>query len=331
MLASRERLAAQDRIEPGRGWTFADPPQGSNPNGTLSVRVYAVHWLRDGIAVDLEAVNGARDSRVSLNPSNWSLGLRDDKGRRYPVVRQDKGSFEMAMKKDQRLLGRVLFKPQIAPDARRLTLLAGGGADYYKGTGMDCADGVATCGFDLDLGEIPSAAMPGLPAPAKPAFGPISMVQRELPRVYPMEVSRIDRIAQLKQTLHATDDARGTRVELPGDVLFDFDRASLRADARPTLDRLAELIRRLDRPAHVTGYTDNKGGPAYNMRLSRERANVVRDALLGRGVAETLLQDVQGRGENDPVAPNTHPDGSDDPAGRQRNRRVVVLIQTASP
>jgi len=114
-------------------------------------------------------------------------------------------------------------------------------------------------------------------------------------------------------------------VDLPGDVLFDFDQATLRADAAPTLDKLAELITRMQRPARITGYTDDKGDAAYNLELSRQRAQAVHDALVGRGVDAVRLT-TNGRGEANPKAANRQPDGSDNAAGRQQNRRVEVAI-----
>lgn len=136
-------------------------------------------------------------------------------------------------------------------------------------------------------------------------------------------VSRVD---TLKSELSATRVQRGTLVSLPGDVLFDFDKASIRRSAEPTLDKLAELIR-LQKPASVAieGHTDSKGDDNYNQRLSEGRAESVRGYLSGKGVGGVALK-VAGFGETRPVAPNGKPDGADDPDGRQRNRRVEVIL-----
>jgi outer membrane protein OmpA-like peptidoglycan-associated protein len=136
-------------------------------------------------------------------------------------------------------------------------------------------------------------------------------------------VSRVD---TLRSELSATRVERGTLVSLPGDVLFDFDKASIRDRARPTLDKLAELIQ-LQKPASVAieGHTDSKGDDSYNQRLSEARAESVRSYLSGKGVSGVAMK-VAGLGETRPVAPNGRPNGADDPEGRQRNRRVEVIL-----
>ena len=68
------------------------------------------------------------------------------------------------------------------------------------------------------------------------------------------------------------------------------------------------------------------GSDTYNIGLSQRRAqSVVRWLGQQGGVATARLQPL-GRGEQDPVASNTRPDGSDDPSGRARNRRVKIYV-----
>jgi outer membrane protein OmpA-like peptidoglycan-associated protein len=112
-------------------------------------------------------------------------------------------------------------------------------------------------------------------------------------------------------------------VELPADVLFDFDKATIRSDAEPALAKAGELLKSYP-AAQVTigGHTDAKGDDAYNESLSMRRARAVADRLQGPGRS----LDAQGYGEQQPVAANARPDGSDDPEGRQKNRRVEIRI-----
>lgn len=113
-------------------------------------------------------------------------------------------------------------------------------------------------------------------------------------------------------------------IDLPADVLFDFDKSELRPDAAPSLDKAAELIKSYaTAPLTVLGHTDGKGTDAYNDALSLRRAEAVARALQQ---ATGRQARVQGRGKRQPVAPNTTPDGRDDPQGRQLNRRVQILI-----
>lgn len=139
--------------------------------------------------------------------------------------------------------------------------------------------------------------------------------------------SSLTQVDTLKSELNATETDRGTLISLPGDVLFDFDKATIRPDARPTLDKLAELIKAQSPPSiAVEGHTDSKGDDRYNQRLSDARAMAVRDYLVSVRTVDGTKLATKGYGELKPVAPNMKPDGSDDEAGRQKNRRVEVVL-----
>ena len=115
------------------------------------------------------------------------------------------------------------------------------------------------------------------------------------------------------------------RIEMLADALFDFDQAELRPDAVQTLSSVGPMLKEQgDHPVTVEGHTDAKGSDDYNERLSLRRASSVRDWLVAEGYLRSAA--VRGLGEARPVAANEHGDGSDDPEGRQRNRRVEILI-----
>jgi outer membrane protein OmpA-like peptidoglycan-associated protein len=125
-------------------------------------------------------------------------------------------------------------------------------------------------------------------------------------------------------------EGTGWRFTLGTDVLFDFDRAELRPEAGLVLKRLvAEVDARLPGRRisyRVEGHTDWIGSDAYNQRLSQRRAASVRQwPVTQGGIAGATVQTI-GFGESRPAAPNAHPDGRDDPGGRQRNRRVEILV-----
>ena len=125
--------------------------------------------------------------------------------------------------------------------------------------------------------------------------------------------------------LGARRDGERIVVSLPSDVLFDFDKSDIRADARPVLARLGEALQAMtDRPVTIIGHTDAKGTDAYNQALSERRASSVERWLSGSGV--TAAMTTAGKGESMPVAPNENADGSDNPEGRQKNRRVEFII-----
>ena len=118
------------------------------------------------------------------------------------------------------------------------------------------------------------------------------------------------------------------RIELAADVLFDFDSADLRAEAEQALRNVADIIRQQQGAAvRIEGHTDAKGSESYNQKLSRRRAESVRDWLTAtEGLSDTAFK-TTGFGESQPAAPNEMPDGTDDPEGRQKNRRVEIVVE----
>ena len=136
---------------------------------------------------------------------------------------------------------------------------------------------------------------------------------------------RIETTRGLLTELKARRSDGAIVVDLPADVLFDFDKATIRPDAEPALARAAELLKSYP-GAQVTigGHTDAKGDDAYNEALSLRRARSVADRLQSPAAGRSIK--AEGFGERRPVAPNTRPDGADDPDGRQKNRRVEIRI-----
>ncbi|HEX7049206.1 MAG TPA: OmpA family protein [Longimicrobiales bacterium] len=112
----------------------------------------------------------------------------------------------------------------------------------------------------------------------------------------------------------------GIVVTFDSGILFDFDSAVLRAEARENLRNLAQSLQEHDQTEVVlVGHTDAVGSDSYNQELSRRRAQSAVDYLVSLGVAPSRIRAV-GRGETEPIASN------DTEAGRQENRRVEVAI-----
>jgi OOP family OmpA-OmpF porin len=111
------------------------------------------------------------------------------------------------------------------------------------------------------------------------------------------------------------------------DALFDFDRYNIKPSASARLNRLASDLRRVASVSSIliVGHTDSKGSEEYNFRLGQRRADAVAGYLAAKGVPTSLMT-TQSRGELDPVAPNTLPNGRDNPQGRALNRRVVITV-----
>lgn len=118
------------------------------------------------------------------------------------------------------------------------------------------------------------------------------------------------------------------RLSVVADALFDFDKYDLRADAEETLLAAGPEIKKIGgKPSRIEGHTDSKGGDSYNTKLSEARATTVRDWMARHDIVPAGTP-IQGYGKTKPAVPNTTADGTDDPAGRQKNRRVEVVIDT---
>ena len=126
--------------------------------------------------------------------------------------------------------------------------------------------------------------------------------------------------------LQVKETATEVRIELAADVLFEFDKATLLPKAEGTLKKAAGFVReRAAGAVRIEGHTDAKGDDAYNQRLSERRAESVRQWFARNGLSDLSFSS-KGFGETRPIAPNAKPDGGDDPEGRQKNRRVEIVI-----
>lgn len=126
-------------------------------------------------------------------------------------------------------------------------------------------------------------------------------------------------LQQFNLILETRDTARGLIVNM-SDVLFDFNKYTLRQVAREKLAKISGII--LSHPGlklEVDGYTDSVGSDDYNMKLSQQRADSVRAYLTGQGLPPDSVSAI-GFGKQNPVASN------DTSAGRQKNRRVELVV-----
>lgn len=121
-------------------------------------------------------------------------------------------------------------------------------------------------------------------------------------------------------TPEVTSSGADTVVSLDTDVLFDFGEAELGDSAQ---DAVLEAIKDVpdDAKVSVVGHTDSVGSDAANRKLSTQRAQAVADVI--EGERDDVDVKVSGKGESDPVAPNTK-GGKDNAAGREKNRRVEL-------
>ena len=128
---------------------------------------------------------------------------------------------------------------------------------------------------------------------------------------------------QLNSILETQDSARGLIVQM-SDVLFDTGSATLKAGAREKLAKISGIL--LAHPGltlEIEGHTDSVGSDDFNQQLSERRADSVRDFLAEQGVPVSTIA-ARGFGKAQPVASN------DTPEGRQRNRRVELVVNGES-
>jgi outer membrane protein OmpA-like peptidoglycan-associated protein len=136
-----------------------------------------------------------------------------------------------------------------------------------------------------------------------------------------------DLVFTVQDLYRVVESTKETTIELPADVLFDFDKAEIRPDAADALKAAARILReRAKGPVRVEGHTDAKGSSAYNQNLSEQRANAVKQWLAEREGLSDMAFTIKGLGATKPAVPNTKPDGTDDPEGRQKNRRVALVF-----
>ena len=130
---------------------------------------------------------------------------------------------------------------------------------------------------------------------------------------------RAQLLAQLNSILQTRDSARGLIVNM-SDVLFDTGSYTLKPGAREKLAKISGIL--LAHPGltlQIEGHTDSVGGDEFNQQLSERRADSVRDFLAENGVPASSIT-ARGFGKTQPVASN------DTPEGRQRNRRVELVV-----
>lgn len=109
-------------------------------------------------------------------------------------------------------------------------------------------------------------------------------------------------------------------------IYFEFDRSDLRSDATGDLKAVLKVMNEYpEAKVELSGHTDNKGSYEYNLGLSLNRAKAAYNWLIANGISKNRIK-YSNYSFSKPAAPNTNPDGSDNPQGRAKNRRVEFKI-----
>ncbi len=126
-------------------------------------------------------------------------------------------------------------------------------------------------------------------------------------------------------TMYPIEVASGEYYKIKS-IFFDYGKADLKRESQIELERLYELMNK--NPSlyvEVIGFTDSKSSASFNKKLSEKRAKAAIDYLAEKGInVEHFV--AKGMGEGNPIAINNNPDGSDNPEGRQLNRRVDIKL-----
>jgi len=176
-----------------------------------------------------------------------------------------------------------------------------------------------------------AACAPKTPAPAAPA--PVGVPPPPARGVSSPDAPPISNPDLVKvfasRGLDAREEGAGVVLYLPTVYLFAFGKSEVDAAARTQLQEIASLLAEpmlAGRRITVEGHADGVGSRRYNVSLSEARAQAVIAVLEAGGVARTRLHS-RAYGKDRPLEPNTLADGTDNPDGRAKNRRVALVIE----
>jgi OOP family OmpA-OmpF porin len=187
-----------------------------------------------------------------------------------------------------------------------------------------------SAGFLLAAALLAAVGEPRAAGAADPATAPYDI--RELaPDSRDIDIGGRDLVFSVQEMDGSVTDTRNEKqveLTLAADVFFAFDKDTLNVATAVTLAGLAERIgTEAKGSVRIVGYTDAVGNAGYNLDLSKRRAATVQAELERKLTGRPLRFESDGKGATDFVAPNTAPDGSDNPDGRARNRRVTITYE----
>lgn len=295
-----------------------------HPSGVI-LQVLSIEVGRDASQVSARIINGL-DRAVSLNNADEGSYLLMDNGEKLliiPPATNERLSIPAGQTIDAVLA--VAGAPPRGADVV-LVLNERGSADNVRSSTPRLEVRLPLGGGFGARNVAEVSVLSNMRANPRSALRPLSGESTSL-AAGGRSASELRAVEALKTELGAMETERGTVVSLEGDVTFDFDRATIRPEARATLDRLAELLGGVDGDEiRIEGHTDSRGTADYNQSLSERRAEAVADYLGEKGVSRDRLT-AAGFGATRPVAPDA---GPEDEAAHQRNRRVEVIVPGAT-
>lgn len=281
------------------------------------VELGGVTFTESGMETTVTVTN-SRSESIALAGSD--AYLETDTATRHPLVPLA-GNPGFVVDANTTVEATLGFSGRIGDTAQAISVVFNSGGS---------ADDPETRQPGFEFGPYPLERSEGTSEPVVAEVFPVGDRSRLAPAE--LVVSQIDQISETLEEFDATEVAGGFRLTLPDSILFDFGSAELRPDSAQALTLIAEVLDFYsDAEVIVVGHTDSVGSPASNQALSEQRAQSVVDILItDHGISSDRLT-AEGRGADEPVAPNVNDDGSDNPDGRQLNRRVEIIVLTDEP
>jgi outer membrane protein OmpA-like peptidoglycan-associated protein len=286
-----------------------------HPSG-VSVALDSMRFTDSGIQAGVEVTN----------PGDGSAGLAasgayviDDTGARF-LLQPPAENPELMLDPSSTLSASLVFGGRPVAAATEVTVVfnAGGSDDAESTSSPRFVFGPFPLTRTGSAGAVPAA--PAIDVALRSGLAPAELASSE-----------IEEVADILRQFDATEVEGGFRLTLPDDILFEFNSADLSDDAADALLLIVDVLEYFEGdPLVVIGHTDSVGSDSYNKELSQTRAENVVAFLAEQGIDRERME-AEGRGAAEPVAPNTNDDGSDNPEGRQANRRVEIEVRTDKP
>ena len=154
----------------------------------------------------------------------------------------------------------------------------------------------------------------------------VASAEGYLPNAVHFTKPAVDDIVLNNPTICLFDAPKDGGTVTVDNIYYGYDSSALRDESFPVLDQLVSMMNEnKNMKLEIGAHTDSKGSDAYNLKLSDARARSVVGYLISKGIAADRLES-KGYGESKPIADNANANGSDNPDGRQKNRRTEFKI-----
>ncbi|MEN2282249.1 OmpA family protein [Algoriphagus sp. SE2] len=274
-----------------------------------------------GMDIFLSRVKGGEFS----TPENLGLPINDhlDQVALFITAQKDYAYFTELTSgengNDRSLLYRFKF-PESIYLGENLTVTGGKVFNSKTGEPIDATLSLVSLTNDSTLYQFKSDGKTGdfmMLYPDKSISGLYVEKKGFIPKIYNVERDKLKNVKDLNVELVPVASGEEFVFE---NIFFDFDKYELKAESMSSLKRLLKFLQENQNVnILITGHTDNVGSPSYNQQLSLQRAKSVQQYLVNEGMHPARVM-VEGRGDKDPVAPNSSPEN------QALNRRITVKV-----